>query len=69
MEIRKAVLKAIASGGAIRRKSCVFRVKLVPTNTSDGIVTVFEDENRPPVKWWNPSADDLTATDWEVIPR
>ena len=69
MEIRKAVMKAIATDGAIRRKSKVYGCKLVPTNTSDGIVVVFEEESRPSVKWWNPQADDLTATDWEVIPR
>ena len=44
MEIRKAVLKAIATDGAIRRKSKVLRCRLIPTNTSDGIVVVFEEE-------------------------
>ena len=64
MNICEALKKAVATGKYITRPGmCGKKIKAV-----DGMNIVFDDDgNRlPPAYGWQPSADDLTANDWQI---
>lgn len=75
MKIGKAVKEAIAKDGVIRRKSKVngfltIRSVIKPTSSHNTCLLILIDNGK--IKrgsaWWNPTADDLMADDWEVLP-
>lgn len=49
--------------------SCLERyaVKILPTNTPDGMVCVGA-ASRSPCRGWQPDAEDLSADDWTTAP-
>lgn len=74
MHIHEAVKEALKEDGFICRKSVreynmsIFGV-IKPTNTYDTclLLVVKNGEIDKGSRWWNPTADDLTADDWEVL--
>lgn len=73
MDIRKAIKKAIDENSFIARTDLDFgegRTLIRPTNSSDCCIVVYQREGarkRRQIKCWNPTADDLLSTNWEVI--
>lgn len=75
MDIKEAVKEAVEIGGFIERKAFgnenAFRkYKIKPTNSRATCVTYVLDKNGKTAKHckdWNPTADDLTADDWEAL--
>ena len=76
MRIDEAVKKAMETGQYIyRRKHAMVegveiacRGVIKPTNSYETCVvfSVFDGKPRGGSRCWNPTADDLTATDWEI---
>ena len=67
MNIKEAVEMALEKGCLIRRRSWFEQFSSIkPTNTIDGCLLVPKND-KPPVKWWNPQADDLIAEDWILV--
>lgn len=66
MDIRSAIIQANAEGKYIYRKSeRKFGIRVLPTNTQDCCLLI-SDESDQVGKRWNPNANDLIATDWEI---
>jgi len=66
MNIRKAILEANKTQQGITRKKWMpDGPSLIPTNTTSCfiIVPLYSEKLG---KRWNPTADDILATDWEV---
>ncbi|AIM25788.1 DUF2829 domain-containing protein [Melissococcus plutonius] len=72
MDIREAVIKAHTVGKGIVRSSWEnnIDVTILPTNREPCclIISKNEDHNRSSNigNYWNPTLDDLIATDWEI---
>lgn len=73
MNIQKAVKQALKEDKCIRRKSINSgildsQVLIKPTHSLDCcmVLIIGEKKGRKP-RYWNPTADDLTADDWEVL--
>lgn len=72
MTISEAVKEAMETGGLIRRGKNKWdvRIAIKPTNSYQACICVIykigmqQGEGK---SWWNPTADDLMADDWEVI--
>lgn len=74
MYIYEAIKSTTPQTPYITRKSwcyltdrpCPAAVKILPTNSPDGCVvkSVSADKSR---RGWQPSADDLTASDWVLV--
>lgn len=69
MTIRDAALEAQKTGRGIARKSNGERpMIIIPTNTPNCcIITDYAARERNLVPRWEPTLDDITATDWYVI--
>lgn len=69
MSIQEAVKIAIEQRKYIRRKTCFYgRTLIQPTNTYDCcMIFVQGDRRETQSRFWNPTADDLMADDWEVV--
>lgn len=68
MKIDEAVSKAMAKGKYIYRESenyCSAHLNILPTNTYDCCLLI-QDNSDSVGKRWNPTADDLMASDWEI---
>ncbi|EHZ9207545.1 Thoeris anti-defense Tad2 family protein [Enterococcus faecalis] len=68
MKIDEAVSKAMEKGKYIYRESendCSDHVNILPTNTYDCCLLLQENSNYVG-KRWNPTANDLMASDWEI---
>jgi len=66
MNIRKAILEAKKTQQGITRKKWMpSGPSLIPTNTISCFIIVPLDSEELG-KRWNPTADDILATDWEV---
>lgn len=74
MYIHEAVRRAMEENRLIVRSSA--RVKesdvyaaIKPSNTYDTCLLIVMVEGKPEraCRWWNPTADDLTANDWTIL--
>jgi len=68
MDIRNVILAAKENQQGITRKKWMpGGITLIPTNTTACMV-IIDNDNREKLlgQRWNPTADDLSATDWEV---
>lgn len=73
MKIQKAVKKALEVDGFIARKSIykesgTCKTVIKPTNSYDTciIMTIEKGREIKSSRNWNPTVDDLLATDWKV---
>jgi len=68
MDIRNAILSAKAKQkGITREKWMPGGITLIPTNTTACMAVIDnDDKDRFLGQRWNPTADDLSATDWCV---
>ena len=72
MNIYDAVKKALPENKYIRRKSVnsgmlESKVLIKPTNSYDCcVILIIGDNEKRQSRFWNPTADDLMADDWEV---
>jgi hypothetical protein len=65
MHIHEAVKKAIEQNKKIQRKAYeYFSVK--PTDSGPLACLIFSRRDDKPGRYWNPSANDLMADDWEL---
>ena len=68
MDIKTAVETALKEDAFIRRTETLFSDTLIkPTNTYDACLVLVNGEVKRQSRYWNPTADDLCATDWEVV--
>ena len=68
LKISKAVKKALEEKKPITRTSLKdFGFKVFPTDSSDCCYIV--NEKQQPSRCWNPTADDLTADDWDLATK
>lgn len=74
MNIQEATIKAIKINGIICRKSSIRKDMTVgavvkPTNTYNCCILLVYRDGKPErsSRYWNPTADDLMADDWEVL--
>lgn len=70
MTITEATRQALAEGKSItRREWCQGwpQIIVTPERLPDCCTIWMEDVMRHPEARWSPSAEDLTAEDWEVI--
>ena len=74
MKIQKAVKKALEVDGFIARKSIykesgTYKTVIKPTNSYDTCIIMIIEKGREikSSRNWNPTVDDLSANDWEVI--
>ncbi len=68
MRIDEAVRKAIEENGSIIRKSTLeSNTRIKPTNTYDCCIIFTIGSNHRQSRYWNPTADDLIANDWDVL--
>jgi hypothetical protein len=68
MKIHEAVSKAMTEGKYIYRESekdCSAHINILPTNTYDCCLLIQENSDSVG-KRWNPTANDLMASDWEI---
>lgn len=68
MLIHEAIWKANVDSKAIRRM--IWREQglvIIPTNSDALKMYVVSLEGKKGSRYWNPSAEDLTADDWEVF--
>lgn len=63
MKIRRAIMKAREQGRGIARMSFPRPVWIIPTNTTERMIIVSNDNL---TARWEPSAQDLLADDWIV---
>lgn len=67
MDIRKACLEAKKVNGMIYRKNNNYISGLChPTNNTKELVGIYDFQERKRQNRWEPSLDDLIATDWQV---
>lgn len=72
MTIQTAVKQALSEGKYIRRRSVnsgilESQVLIKPTNSYDCcVILIIGDNEKRQSRFWNPTADDLMADDWEV---
>lgn len=66
MNIYEATKKALKTSRCIKRKSCTFPSKILPTPLGD-MQIISDETKKPPAKWWAPLTEDLIAEDWEVV--
>lgn len=67
MDIRNACLLAKKNNGFIYRKDKEFISGLRhPTNNTKELVGIYDFQERKRQNRWEPSLDDLIATDWQV---
>ncbi len=72
MRIDEAVRESMETGGLIRRREDSWddRIAIKPTNSYKaciGVILKRGMRQREGRSWWNPTADDIMADDWEVI--
>lgn len=68
MNIQNAVKQALETDGYIKRSSLdCSRTLIRPTNSYDCCIIFVEGKENQQSRYWNPTADDLTADDWECI--
>lgn len=68
MKIDEAVRRAIKENATIKRKSTgESNTRIKPTNTYDCCIIFTVGSNQRQSRYWNPTADDLIADDWQVI--
>lgn len=68
MNIQDAVKKARETKGCIKRKSLHYSRTLIrPTDSYDCCIIFIEGKENQQSRYWNPTADDLIADDWEVV--
>jgi len=69
MNIRKAIIKAHKNQKGITRMEWMPRFEPIvfPTNTSGCCLLIPYESKKEIGKRWNPTYDDLVATDWIVI--
>lgn len=69
MYISDAVRLALDKGKRITRTSGPFRnfIRIRPTNTPACCLLETACPEKPPVRGWEPDADDLMADDWEIV--
>lgn len=66
MLIHEAVKKALEQGKKIRSKSDKSRYAIEPTNRGACLCIIHIEHNDRQSRYWNPSAEDLLADDWEL---
>ena len=67
MNIQAATTVALEIGGYMSRSSWYGHLMVQPTNLRD--CCILHTKGRTPGPKWNPQAEDLTASDWEVFPN
>ncbi|MBR9213386.1 DUF2829 domain-containing protein [Staphylococcus aureus] len=70
MNIQEATKLAMEKGISIRREKDwkeSHRTKILPTNDSFLQCIISNSDGTNLIRYWQPSADDLMANDWEVI--
>jgi len=69
MFIHEAVKAAISEGKFITRPDAWWgtKEKIKPTNTPDCCICFDRKNEKPPVRGWEPPAEDLMADDWAVV--
>lgn len=68
MKIDEAVKRAIEENASIIRKSTMkSNTRIKPTNTYDCCIIFTVGSNHQQSRYWNPTADDLIADDWQMI--
>ena len=66
MKIDEAVSKATSEGKYIYRENeGPLQINILPTNTFDCCI-LLQNQSDKVGKRWNPTANDLIATDWEI---
>ena len=72
MFINEAVTLALANGCCIKRTTHLWKpLKVMPTNSIEQCLLVIQakpDAAEKRVPRWNPSAADLLADDWVIVP-
>lgn len=73
MYLHQAVEAAMEGRMCVRRRAWdyptskpVISVKILPTNSPDGCV-ILGAAHQIPRSGWQPTAEDLTAEDWEIV--
>lgn len=72
MYIQEAVKEALKTKGCIARTSLrsgmlQSNTQIIPTNTYDCCIILGKGKENRQSRYWNPTADDLIAADWEVF--
>lgn len=68
MNIIEAIKKAQEEQNAIRRKDWAeSRAGIIPTNSPFLGMFVIKENGKKGTRFWNPSARDLLAEDWEIF--
>lgn len=68
MNIQNAIKKALEINGCIKRRNLHHsRTLIKPTNSYDCCIIFIRNKENQQSRYWNPTADDLIADDWEVI--
>ncbi|MHC5249809.1 Thoeris anti-defense Tad2 family protein [Enterococcus sp. LJL90] len=68
MGIKEAIEKAQNEQKAIRKKSwCQKGLAVIPTNSEALGMFLITENGKKGIRYWNPSADDLTSVDWELF--
>lgn len=69
MYIHEAVKTAIAEEKFITRPDAWWgkHMKMKPTNTPDCCKVFSRCDEKPPVRGWQPQAEDLMADDWAAV--
>lgn len=68
MNIQNAVKHALETNGCIKRKNLHYSQTIIrPTNSYDCCIIFVAGKENQQSRYWNPTADDLTADDWDVV--
>ena len=69
MNISEATKEALKTNACIIRTTSIAygQFKLKPTNTDECCIIFSVDKTVPPIRGWQPRAEDLVSNDWIVI--
>lgn len=67
MNICEAIKKAMETGKCIATAYMIGEAKIKPTDTIHNCIVMRADGSHPSRYGWQPSAEDLTREDWELV--
>lgn len=67
MNIAEAVKKALKTKSCIKRESGTTQTRIKPTDSYDCCIIYVSGKKNQQCRYWNPTADDLIADDWQCV--